>query len=126
MTARASRSDDTAPVASICMAMLPSAVASTGPAMTGRPVALAVNWFSSRLRDPPPTMRIVVEAGAGDLFERFEHLAVLERQALENRARVAAGSGRLRLAGLAAVRRDRRDHVVRVQEARGDRDRTAR
>ncbi len=40
---RASVSDATAPVASICIAMLPSAVASTGPAITVRPVASAVS-----------------------------------------------------------------------------------
>jgi hypothetical protein len=39
----ASVSDVTAPVASICIAMLPSAVASTGPAITVLPVASAVS-----------------------------------------------------------------------------------
>ena len=58
MIRRASASDATAPVASICMAMLPSAVASAGPAITVRPVASAVNWLSSRFFDPPPMMRI--------------------------------------------------------------------
>jgi hypothetical protein len=58
MTARASLRDVTAPVASICMARLPSAVASTGPAMTSRPVASAVNWFSRRFFEPPPMMRM--------------------------------------------------------------------
>ena len=57
-TARASASEPTAPVAIICSAMLPSAVASTGPAITVRPVASAVHCFSSRLREPPPTIRI--------------------------------------------------------------------
>ena len=56
MMRRASATEDTAPVASICMAILPSAVASAGPARTVRPVASAVNWFRSRLREPPPTI----------------------------------------------------------------------
>ena len=56
MMRRASAIVLTAPVASICIAMLPSAVASIGPAITVRPEASAVNWFSSRLREPPPTI----------------------------------------------------------------------
>jgi hypothetical protein len=32
------------------------AVASTGPATTGRPVRFAVSWHSSAFREPPPTM----------------------------------------------------------------------
>jgi hypothetical protein len=60
MMRRASARSATAPVATICIATLPSAVASAGPAMTRRPVASAVNWFSSRLREPPPTIWISV------------------------------------------------------------------
>ena len=32
------------------------AAPSTGPVMTGRPVASAANWLSSLLLQPPPTM----------------------------------------------------------------------
>ena len=39
-----------------CTIRLPTAVASSGPASTRTPTALAVNWFSSALRLPPPTM----------------------------------------------------------------------
>ena len=45
----------------------------------------------------------LLDGMAGQLLERVEHEAVLERQALENRARVAARPVGLRLAGLAAV-----------------------
>ena len=55
-------------------------------------------------------------AMAAQLLERLEDRAVLERQALENRARVAGLSRGLRLAGLPAVGRDRRRHVLRVEE----------
>ena len=43
----ASRSPDTKPWARACTSTLPIAVASTGPASTGRPVASAVSWQSS-------------------------------------------------------------------------------
>ena len=36
--------------------VFPSAVASTGPAITGTPARSAVAWHSSALRAPPPTM----------------------------------------------------------------------
>ena len=42
------------PVVRACISMFPIAVASTGPADTGIPVALAVSWLSSVLRQPPP------------------------------------------------------------------------
>ena len=54
--ARASASEETAPPAMAWMRMFPAAVASTGPVMTFRPVALAAHWLRSSLRVPPPTM----------------------------------------------------------------------
>src|SRR2546430_15598587 len=42
------------------MRTLPRAVASTGPAITGRPQASAVSWQSRELRAPPPTRCTVV------------------------------------------------------------------
>ena len=54
---------------------------------------------------------------AGQLLERLEHDAILEREALENRARVAGLSGRLNLIRLPAVRGDGRRHVGRIEEA---------
>ena len=59
----------------------------------------------------------LVEPRAGELLERLEHDAVLEGQALEDRARVRRPARRHRLPGLPAVAGDRRHHVVRVEEA---------
>ena len=44
------------PAARAWTTTLPSAVASTGPAITGRPVASAVSWPSRSFCAPPPTM----------------------------------------------------------------------
>ena len=52
---RTSRSPSIQPCDRACTSTLPSAVASTGPAMTGRPQASAVSWHSSAFRAPPPT-----------------------------------------------------------------------
>ena len=52
------RGDFTSPVAIACTRMLPMAVASTGPATTGRWQASAVIWLSSSFWLPPPTMWI--------------------------------------------------------------------
>ena len=49
------RSPETSPSERACTRMLPSAVASTGPAMTGSRQAFAVSWHRSAFRDPPPT-----------------------------------------------------------------------
>ena len=56
------RPPDTAPTARSWTSMFPSAVASTGPATTGMPVASAVDWHSRAFFDPPPTMWIVAGA----------------------------------------------------------------
>ena len=56
--------------------------------------------------------------GAGQLLERLEHDAVLEREALEDRARERRRRGGLRLPGPPAELRDRRGHVGRMQERR--------
>src|ERR1035437_4146786 len=50
---RVARSPRISPRARACTRTLPSAVASTGPAMTGRPQASAVSWHRSSLRLPP-------------------------------------------------------------------------
>ena len=42
------------PAAIAWIMTLPIAVASDGPATTGMPIALAVNWFNKSLRLPPP------------------------------------------------------------------------
>ena len=55
---------------------------------------------------------------AGELFQRVEHHAVLEREALEDRAHVRSGRVRFALAGAAAVIRDRLPHVRRMKEPR--------
>ena len=44
------------PFAFACSMILPIAVPSLGPAMTGTPTALQVNWLSRLLREPPPIM----------------------------------------------------------------------
>ena len=49
-----SASEPSSPAARACTSTLPSAVASTGPASTSRPVTSAVSWHSSSLRAPPP------------------------------------------------------------------------
>ena len=77
--------------------MLPSAVASAGPAVTVRPVASAVHCFSRSVARAAADDANLVEAAAGQLLERFEDGPVAERQALENRARerrsAQSGSG---------------------------------
>src|SRR5436305_12005597 len=45
---RASAIEPTVPAATACIIRLPMAVASTGPATTGRPVASAVAWHKRR------------------------------------------------------------------------------
>ena len=55
ISARASAIEASSPAAIACTHRLPDAVASTGPARTGSPVALAVSRQRSRLFDPPPT-----------------------------------------------------------------------
>ncbi len=52
---RASATDASSPAVIAWTARFPMAVASTGPARTGRPVAPAVSLHSSRWFDPPPT-----------------------------------------------------------------------
>ena len=55
-SARSSRSSPaTRPAARPWISTLPTAVASTGPANTRRPVRFAVNWQSSVFWLPPPT-----------------------------------------------------------------------
>ena len=92
MTARASASDATAPVAIICSAMLPSAVASTGPGDHGAAGGVGGELVQQAVARSAADDPDLVEARAGQLLERFEHHAVLERQALEDRA----GEGRRR------------------------------
>jgi len=43
------------PLVTAWASRLPIAVASAGPATTGRRVASAVNWHNNALREPPPT-----------------------------------------------------------------------
>src|SRR5207247_7114326 len=57
-TARASSMDESSPRAITWTSRFPRSVASYGPARTGSPVASAVNWQSSELRAPPPTIWI--------------------------------------------------------------------
>ena len=58
MIARTSFKVVAPPVANICMATLPRAAPSLGPARTVLPVASAVNWLSKLFFDPPPMTRI--------------------------------------------------------------------
>ena len=116
MMFRASASELTVPVASICIAMLPSAVASTGPASDGPPGRVRRELIQqpvARSAADDPDRRVAM---SGQLLERLEDGAVLERQALEDRPREAGLARRLGLAGLPAVGRDRRRHVRRMEE----------
>src|SRR6267143_5781153 len=53
-----------------------------------------------------------IESRPGQLLERFEHRAVLEREAFENRPRAGRGCQRLGLAGLTAILADALGHVL--------------
>ena len=97
-----------------------------GPAMTGAAGRVRGELVQEPVARSAADDADLGEARAGELLERFEHDAVLEREALENRARVA-GRGRPAPAGRSARQYvgDRRDHVVADAGSRGDRDRTA-
>ena len=54
MRRRMAAISSTMPAALACSMMLPIAVHSLGPATTGTPTALQVNWLRRLLREPPP------------------------------------------------------------------------
>ena len=118
MMARASASEAAAPVASICTAMLPSAVASTGPATTGSPVASAVNWLSSRFCEPPPMTRIrAIGRPTSDSRSRMTSRYFSARLSKTARAYAPGVAG----AGWSVLRQKRSialRHVVGIRERR--------
>ena len=116
--ARASASEPTAPVATICTAMFPSAVASVGPASTAVPVASAVNCARSAILRAATDHANGPEMPPAHLLERVEHQPVLERQTFEDGPGIGARLFRRRLAGRRAVRVDGAGHVGRVEERR--------
>ena len=99
ITIRASAMDPTAPVATICIAMLPSAVASTGPAITVRPVASARKLIQQPVSRPAADDQELGDRLTDQFLQRVEHDAVLERKALEDRSGAGAGIRRHRLIG---------------------------
>ena len=59
------------------------AVASTGPAITVRPSASALNWFSRRFLIPPPKICRGSRRFPNNCFQPFQHEAVFQRQAFQ-------------------------------------------
>src|SRR5712691_3777930 len=57
-----------------------------------------------------------LEAGSGQPLERFEHRAILEREAFQNRPRTGRGCRRLWLPRLTAILADALRHVLGIQE----------
>ena len=98
MMRRASARLPTAPVATICIAMLPSAVASTGPAMHRPPGRVGGELVQQPIARSAADDLHFGDRAAGQLFERVEHDAVLEGEALEDRAGERRRAVRLRLA----------------------------
>ena len=111
-TSRASASEPISPSDIACTSRLPSSVASSGPASTGSPAALAVQRQSSSLRAPPPTTWISRGAAPVTRGEHVDRLRVLQREALEDAAHDRAGLDGLRLAGVRAERAHPRRHVA--------------
>ena len=118
-----SASEPSSPAARAWTSTLPSAVASTAPTTTSRPVTSAVSRHSSSLRTPPPIAWTHVIVAPGDGLEPLEHEAVLAGERDEDRARGLAAVARLALAGCA--RRPRRSAPA-CRRARGTRRRRGR
>jgi hypothetical protein len=66
-----------------CTRTLPKTVASTGPAITGRPAALAVIWLSSWFWKPPPKMWMTSMLSPVSLAQPVEDEAVFHGQAFQ-------------------------------------------
>ena len=103
------------PRAMACIITLPMAVASTGPATTGRCVASAANWHSSRFCEPPPDDVDRAEPAPGHALELFHRPAVLERQALQRAAYDLAARLGHALAGAGAKSLDAAGHLARAR-----------
>ena len=73
--------------------------------------------ISNRLREPPPTIRISVMAVPVSSSIDSDN-AVLEREALEDGARVSRWALGLGLPRLATIVGDRRDHAARMKKGR--------
>lgn len=74
----------TSPLAFACNIMLPIAVPSLGPAITGTPTALQVNWFNKLFREPPPIMCSFSMGERGHLLQIAEYLFVAQGKTIEN------------------------------------------
>ena len=117
-SSRASATEPSSPAAIAWTARLPMAVASTGPARTGSPVAPAVRWHSRRWLDPPPTTWIGRRPGGPTAAASWSTAAAYAQgQALEEHAHQRRGVVGHGLARLGAERADARRHVARPQEA---------
>ena len=112
-TARMSASEPSSPAARACTSTLPSAVASTGPASTSRPVTSAVSWHSSSLRAPPPITWIVRTSRPDAASSRSSTTLVLVRERDVDRAHGLAAADSSRPVDLG----DQRGHVAAAQEA---------
>ena len=77
----------TAPAARACTSTLPRAVASTGPANTGRPVRSAIAWQSRAFWLPPPTTCTTPTVATGQASAaRSSAVAIGRREALDDAA----------------------------------------
>ena len=72
MIRRASASVPTAPVPTICIAMLPSAVASTGPADDGAAGGVGRELVQQPVARPAATICDLLDRRAGELLERLD------------------------------------------------------
>ena len=109
-----SASEPSSPAARACTRTLPSAVASTGPASTWRPVTSAVSWHSSALRAPPPMTWMRRRRGPRRPRGARARGGTCRRARRDRAHDLPAGPGRL--AGRAG-RGDPRGHVAAAQEA---------
>ena len=95
---------------------LPSAVASTGPAMTRLPVASAVSWQRSRFCDPPPTMCTTSDVRVREAFGVGDGPGVAGGEAVQDAPDDGCGVVRQDVAGVADGGADAFGHVVRGDE----------
>ncbi len=100
------------------MAILPSAVASTGPAITVRAGSVRGELIQQAIARSTTHDSNFLEVYAGNLFEGFERGAVFEREAFENRAGKRGRDCRARAGECLAQKSEiAAGHVVGIQES---------
>ncbi len=72
------------PIAIAWTKMLPMAVASTGPAKTGSPVASAANWHSTVILGTAADNIDLRNFPAADFLDLVLHVAVVQRQTFQD------------------------------------------